>query len=133
MHSQIAKKDHRNVFLKKKLLKTHLNFTIDWNSKHILSIFQDELFLPRKDIEAQPKKLYAYIKKHVSQLANKALNLSTMVGEYFLIYTSQLTKNALKWSTMVRENFGIYSLNWPKIYINFPPWLDKILEFTHRN
>ena len=35
------------------------------NPKHILSIFQAEFSLPRKHIEAQPKKQYAYKKKRV--------------------------------------------------------------------
>ena len=42
------------------VLKTHLKFVIDLNPKHILSIVQAELSLPRKHIEAQPKKQYGY-------------------------------------------------------------------------
>ena len=32
---------------------------------------------------------------------------------------------------MVGEKFGIYSSQLAKKNLNYPPWLEKILEFTH--
>ena len=59
----------------------------------------------------------------------KWLDLSTKVGENFEF-------TCLKWldlSTMFGENFEFTCLKWLKIHLNYPPWLEKVLNLLALN
>ena len=53
-----------------------------------------------------------------------------MTGEDFEFYLAQMAKNAFKLSTMAGENFEFYLAQMAKVHLNYPPWLEKILNFT---
>ena len=44
-----------------------------------------------------------------------------------------MAKNAPKLSTMVGEYFRVTHLKWLKIDLDYPPWLQKILELVLLN